>query len=90
MNSQQRQIKKALNSSANIFADKIVYHKNGSVSVKRSYFYRHGNTAELWAGSVSLEMERLLPHLDFDVDSRDDYNNWPKDSYFVAVIEPRG
>jgi hypothetical protein len=68
-----------------VMADQIVAHKDGSVSVKRSYFYHHSNTAEKWGERVMGgcgEFAELIS-------TRDAYANWPKTSYFVAVIRPK-
>ena len=86
MTKRQKEIKTKI-SKANIHPDEgqVRCHKNGSVSIKRSYFYRHGQSAQGWGDKVVQGL--------FDVgccvileETRDDYNNWPKTSYFVAVV----
>ena len=69
-----------------IFPDKIVMHKNGAVTFKRSYFYRHGQNEQLWADKVcdALEAAGFYNRV---ISSVDNWNAWPKDSYFEVKIE---
>lgn len=78
----QKQVKYEIDNSAEIHADKIVMKKDGSIEVKRYYYYTHGSTAEKWAEKVSKVLS--VKHI---VNSRDDWAVWPKDSYFVAIIK---
>ena len=80
----QKNVKKALATSTEVFADRMVAHKNGTVSVKRAYFYTHGNTAEKWAEKVM----SVLPNAHLG-EARNDYRQWPTQSYFVAVVGPQ-
>jgi hypothetical protein len=80
----QKNVKKALTNSSDVFADRLTTHKNGTVSVKRAYFYTHGNTAEKWAEKVM----SVLPNARL-VEVRNDYRQWPTQSYFVAVVGPQ-
>ena len=80
----QKQVKKHFTESD--YADKIVCKQDGSVEVKHSYFYRHGNTAEKWADRVKSNLEKA--GFKVEVDSRDDFRQWPADSYFVAIVTP--
>lgn len=67
-------------------ADQITCRKDGTVLVRRSYFYTHGNTAEKWADKVSADLAAAgIAH---NATGRDDYANWPKTSYFTAIISP--
>lgn len=72
----------------NFTCDHIVVRKNGTVEVKRSYFYRMGQTAEGLAEKVAECLK--VGGFDVKVTGRDDYANWPQTSYFVAVIEDGG
>ena len=69
-----------------IFADEdaVVMHKDGTVSVRRSYFYTHGKTAESHAADV----QAFAAQHGFEtvVVGTDVYHSWPKDSYFNARI----
>ncbi len=77
----QRQIKAHL---MNFAAREDIHLKaDGSVEVRFAYFYSHGNTAQKWADKV----RAALP-FPMSVMPRDDYRQWPKTSYFVAVIRP--
>ena len=79
-------VKKILAESSEIFPDKIVCKADGSIEVKRGYFYTHGYSAEKWAEKVKTELEsaglKVTP-----VNHRDDWREWPKDSYFVAIVK---
>lgn len=80
----KKSVKKILEESPDVFADKIVCKSDGSVEVKRGYFYRHGMSAEKWAEKVQAELEKN--GLKVSVSSRDIWVAWPKDSYFVAIV----
>jgi len=80
----QKQVKQIL--SERVSSDKIVCKIDGSLEVKKSYFYRHGYSAEQWAEKISLILEEALMRY-IQVDSYDDWNDWPKDSYFVALVK---
>lgn len=79
----QKQVKKELQENPSIFTDSIVCKKDGSVEVKKSYFYSHGYDAEKWAAKVSAAL--TVAH---NVQGRDDWAAWPKTSYFTAIITP--
>jgi hypothetical protein len=65
--------------------DKVVRHKNGTFSLKRGYFYRHGMDESKWASRVFDMLKK--ENVDFEiVESFDDWNTWPKDSWFVCII----
>jgi hypothetical protein len=63
--------------------DRIVCHKDGTISLKFGYFYRFGQTAE----SVADRVRESVPDVRI-IEERDDYKDWPKSSYFVIVIVP--
>lgn len=55
----------------------------GCFRVRRSYFYKHGQTPEDWAAKVMA----ALPTNWEQHDVVDDYNDWPKDSYFTVYVK---
>jgi len=57
--------------------------RDGAFEVRRTYFYRHGRSAEDWAEQVAQSLPAPLKV----VGSRDDYAAWPRDSYFTAVVK---
>jgi len=79
----QKRVKEDLEESG-VYTDKVVCKRNGTVEVKRSYYFRNGNTAEKWALQVKKGLEST--GLSVKVDSRDDWERWPKTSYFVAIV----
>ena len=78
----QKQVKSAL-TNGECYPDKIVCHKDGRVSAKRGYFYHHGWTSEKWADVVVSTLVDV-PHR--VCEHRDDYRQWPTDSYLVVVL----
>ena len=82
----QKQIKKELLESNNIFINNedIKCKKSGEVEVRRSYFYRHENTAQKWVENIT-----GLLTTPANVKGRDDWAAWPKTSYFVAIISEK-
>ena len=86
MTKRQKEIKTKISEAA-VYPDEgqVICHKDGTVSVKRSYFYQHGQSAGSWGEKVVQEL-RNVGCIVALVETRDDYNNWPKTSYFVAVI----
>ena len=79
----QKRVKKVLEDSS-VYPDKMVCKRNGMVEVKKSYFYRCGDSAEKLATRVQKVLE--AEGVEVMVDSRDDWAAWPKTSYFVAVV----
>ena len=66
--------------------DKVVRHKDGTYSFKHGFFYRLGMTSEKWAEKVSKGLEKAGVTFEL-VDSTEDWNAWPKDSWFVATFK---
>jgi hypothetical protein len=62
----------------------VVVHGNGEVTIKRSYFYRHGNTAQKWAEQVL----KTLPEAE-EVDRGDHWAEWPNNSYFWVRVREK-
>ena len=85
MTPQQKTIKKQLADCTSI--DRITCKANGSVEARRSYFYRMGGTAEKFAANIA----EIVAMCGFPVNvtSRDEWAQWPKTSYFCAVITPK-
>lgn len=83
----QKQIKKTLDSQNVAHHDAVVCKKDGSVEVKRSYFYRPSGGAGQWADDVSAQL-RTSGVYAFTVECRDDFRNWPTTSYLVAIVKP--
>ncbi len=79
----QNAVKSALNTTD---ANAIICRKNGTVEVKRSYFYTFGDTAQKYADRVreALHRDGIPAH----VAGEDRWAAWPKTSYFVAIVSP--
>jgi hypothetical protein len=74
----------AMLEKARIIVDRVSLKQDGTIELRRSYFYRHGSTAE----SVADRLAQSLPELRL-IEARDEWRAWPKTSYFVAVFAPR-
>lgn len=79
-------VKAILDNDSDVYADKLTARKDGTVEVKRGYFYRHGMTSDQWAQRVQAALDAAGCTSCKVVDHRDDWREWPKDSEFVAVI----
>jgi hypothetical protein len=65
---------------------RVVFKRDGSVEVRHSYYYRHGATAEKLEAYVLKKISNATI-----IDSGDNWQPWPKDSYFwvrISIISP--
>lgn len=61
-------------------SDVVWSAKNGTVRVRRTFFYSHGMTSQKWASQVQ-------SYVGGEIESHHEiWNQWPKDSYFEATI----
>ena len=68
-----------------IGVDKITRHKDGTFSLKRSFFYRHGMDTNKFYEIISKQLTEL--GVEFIVEETfEDWKPWPKTSYFVVRI----
>jgi hypothetical protein len=63
-------------------AEKITFHRDGTLTVKRSFFYTHGFTAT----KLGAKIVAALPNLRV-VNANDEWRAWPHTSYFVVHLE---
>ena len=84
MNERQKRIKEIIGSSG-LYPDKVICKRDGSVEVKRSYFYRFKNTAEKFAEKVRAILELGQVKVS-SIESRDEWRSWPTTSYFVCIV----
>jgi len=80
MNKAQRELKKHVTESMSV--DKVTCRADGTVELRRHYFYRHGMTAMTWGDEVSAG----LPDGWKVVRTQDQFQSWPQDGYFLAVV----
>ncbi len=80
----QKTVKEVFDSPIGVYPNKMVCKKDGTVEVKKSFFYTHGQTAEKWAENVKRAI--LATGFSVEVEGYQDWNAWPKTSYFVAVV----
>ena len=76
------QLKKHLLDNVSSDEGCIKAEKDGTFEVKRSYFYRHGRSAEGEGASIVKEAGSGWEL----VSTSDRWAAWPKTSYFVAII----
>ena len=76
--------KAAIRKSTTLFPDKVTTSK-GVLRVRRTYFYRHGQTAQGWADLVTMNLQ-AAGLSGFTVEAHDDWARWPRDSYFTAEV----
>ena len=69
-----------------VYPDKVVCKKDGTVELKKSYFYTFGESEETWAGKVAMVLAKHGAGT--VVGERNDYADWPKTSYFVCIVRP--
>ncbi len=83
----QKNIKKHYTESATsqVIPDSVIYHKDGTVSVRRSYFYRSGNSAETWSAKVSADLTAHAIEYSI-IESGDHFADWPAQSYFYIRL----
>ncbi len=62
-------------------ADGVTFHKDGRITARRSYFYRFGMTPEKFAEKV----KAAVPGVTI-IEAYDDWQQWPKTSYFKVVF----
>ena len=79
----QKRVKEVL-AGSDVYPEKMVCKRDGKVEVKVSYFYRHGQTGKELAVKVQKVLE--ANGVETRVGYYDDWNAWPKTSYFVAVV----
>jgi hypothetical protein len=81
----QNAVKAAL-ADADCQIDRVICRKNGNIEIKRSYFYRFDYSAARYAADAADVLESA--GISARVSSEDRRAEWPKASYFVAVIMP--
>ena len=78
--------KNALREALAGIADRVVFHKDGTFTARRDYFYRHGTTSE----SFSLACQAALRKAGVAIEQtavQDRWAPWPRDSYFAATFK---
>lgn len=63
--------------------DNITFHADKTVTVRDSYFYRHGRTTDRLVSKVKTAFPQARI-----VDSGDHWAEWPKLSYYYVRFEP--
>jgi hypothetical protein len=80
-------VKAILDQNRNVFVDKLTAKKNGTVEVKRAYFYHNGQTAETWAAKVQAALDDAGETACKVIGHRDDWRALGSNmSDLVAVI----
>jgi len=80
MNKAQRELKKHVTEFMSV--NRVTCRADGTVELRRHYYYRHGMTARTWG----VEVGAGLPDGWKVVRTRDEFRAWPQNSYFLAVV----
>lgn len=83
----QKEVKGIIENTTEVSVDRIVCKRDGSVEVRRCYFYRHGYTAEKYMAAVNGLMKKN--GIEASYTCSDQYNEWPKDIYFSVIVAPQ-
>ena len=70
---------------AGVSGDSLTFGRDGTITSKHGYFYRHGNSPE----KIAARIKAALPTAVI-VDARDKWSRWPKDSYFLVKFRLPG
>ena len=70
---------------AKVYPDTRTCRADGSIEVKRSYFYRHGMTADGFAAGIQAELSKA--GIAAVVTGQDKWASWPRTSWFVATVK---
>lgn len=62
--------------------DSVSFHKDGTISVKRGYFYRNGYDISKMKGAVT----KMFPNAAI-IRAEDRWAPWPRDSYFIVCFK---
>jgi len=69
--------------------DKVVKHKDGTYSINRYFFYRHGMDSKKWAEKVYANLKAKGIEVEI-ISHTEHWNAWPKDSWFNVKVKPKG
>jgi len=70
-----------------VSADRVMVRRDGSVEVRHSFFYRHGNNAELFSHQVVGKLPGAKVIGGYGVGYGETWRAWPKVSYWWVVIK---
>ena len=69
----------------NVICDKIIKSKD-QIKFRNYFFYTHGRTAESFKNGIEKQLTKL--GIDFQlIDYCENWQAWPKDSYFEVIIK---
>ncbi len=83
----QKQVKTAVANGTTIWPDKVICRKDGSVEMRRGFFYTHGYTSGRW-GDDMIDALKAAGVDHGKVESEECWFEWPKDSYWAARVYP--
>jgi hypothetical protein len=83
----QQQVKRVITDAGNLHPDRIVCKKDGTVEVRFGFFYRHGQTAELWGDKVQNCVNQVVAAE--VTHCREVWQAWPKDSYWAITVSQK-
>ena len=67
------------------YPDKVIRKKDRGFEARRTFFYRHGGSAETWADTVvkAVAAQGFDPRV---VRLEEIWRDWPKDSYWTVTF----
>jgi len=69
-----------------VHPDQIICRKNGEVVIRGTFFYRHDGSADSWAQNVMDDLKNAGISFQW-VSQRENWQAWPKDSYWEVIIQ---
>jgi len=77
-------VKKEIRNKLDGLADKVTFHRDGSIEIRFGFFYRHGMTTETCKKNVLA----VVPDAKFVEDECfENWQPWPRDSYFKITFK---
>lgn len=80
----QKSVVRAVEASTSVFPDRVVVRRDGSVMLRRYYFYTFGASAESFRNAVCAVLSAAGVRA--QATASDDWAAWPKKSYFTVVV----
>jgi len=81
----QRLIRASLEADGRMHGVKITCQKTGWITVRKTYFYRHGGTAQSFEARV-LRVLHEVGIVPMETDHADCWRTWPKESFWEVRI----
>lgn len=90
----QKRVKKALleetakEPAKTVYPNKVIAKKTGTIEARRGFFYTHGYTSTDWMNDVVAHLASLDIAVTV-VESFENWQPWPRDSYWTVTLKPK-